>query len=550
MAPVTSAAADAPGAAAGGFTRSILDHATEAILHVDAAGAIRGVNLAAERMFGMTEADLRGQRVDVLMPGASSRRHGDSAEPVPVTGPASRGMVGRRRDGRRFPMDFSVTPFSFDGEVHYTWIVRDVTERVRLEEQLHQSQKMEALGQLAGGVAHDVNNLLTVINGWCETLTSSLSAASPSPSPMDAVAQIAGAAAQAAKLTGQLLAFARKATVAPSVVDLNGVIADVDRMLRRVLGEDVTLEEDFARGSMPVRVDPGQMSQVLVNLAINARDAMPRGGRLRIATCAVTLDDAAASARQVRPGRYIQLAVSDTGCGMPADVRARVFEPFFTTKGPGRGTGLGLATVYGIVRQADGTIGVESEPGRGTTFTVLLPEVAVQAAVQAVEAKAPPACPDSGSETILVLEDDPQVRRIIVSMLQTRGYRVLASADERQALAAAEAESHIDMLLSDVVLPQMSGPEVAERLRTTHPDARVLFVSGYTADAVAKRGVPETGASFLQKPFTGRQLGRSVREILDGRPLSGAADAVVVPAAMPQSVPAGCGHAPAALMRP
>jgi two-component system cell cycle sensor histidine kinase/response regulator CckA len=544
---VTDAASDHT-RATDGFTRSILDHATEAILHVDGAGLIQGVNLAAERMFGLAQDDVRGRRVDVLMPGATGRRHSDNVEPVPAAGPTSHGMVGLRRDGRRFPMDFSVTPFSFDGEVHYTWIVRDVTERVRLEEQLHQSQKMEALGQLAGGVAHDVNNLLTVINGWCETLSSALSAAAPSGMALDAVAHIGGAAAQAAKLTGQLLAFTRKTVVAPVVVDLNTVIAYVDRMLRRVLGEDVTLEEDFTSAAQ-VRVDPGQMGQVLVNLAINARDAMPRGGRLRIATQLVTLDAATASARQVRPGRYVQLAVSDTGCGMPADVRTRVFEPFFTTKAPGRGTGLGLATVYGIVRQSDGAIDVESEPGRGTTFTVLLPEVAGHA-TQAVETPAGAARQDSGSETILVLEDDPQVRRIIVSMLETRGYRVLAAADQRQALAAADAEPHIDMLLSDVVLPEMSGPEVAERLRTTHPDASVLFVSGYTADAVARRGVPETGASFLQKPFTGRQLGRSVREVLDRRLAGEWTNAAAGSGVMSHPLPGERGGTAADVVRP
>jgi two-component system cell cycle sensor histidine kinase/response regulator CckA len=488
------------------FTRAILDHATEAILHVDADGCVAGVNRAAERMFGYGEDDLRGQRVDVLMPEASSRRHDDV---VPDTGcpglHARRASLGVRRDGRRFPMEFSVTPFSLDGRVHHTWIVRDVTERTHLEAQLRQSQKMEALGQLAGGVAHDVNNLLTVINGWCEALQDV---------PREAVSEIAGAAAQAARLTSQLLAFSRKAVVAPTVVDLNRVVADTDRMLQRVLGEDVALEEDFAPEPVPVRVDPGQMSQVLINLAVNARDAMPRGGRLQIGTRTRALDADAAAVWQVEAGPYVQLTVRDTGGGIPADVLPHVFEPFFTTKATGRGTGLGLATVHGIVRQAGGAISVESEPGRGTTFTVLLPAAPAAPAADAVVVVP---SPDRGSETVLVVEDDPQVRRIIVGMLETRGYHVLASSDERQALATAQSAPHIDMLVSDVVLPEMSGPEVAERVRSAHPAIGVLFVSGYTADTVASRGVASRGASFLQKPFTGRQLGRSVRDVLDAR---------------------------------
>jgi PAS domain S-box-containing protein len=510
----------APGAPRGGeaFTRAgldsailgsaILEHAAEAILHVDADGRIAGANRAAEGIFGYAEAELYGRCVDVLLPVASSRRHDDPAvEPAHRSGVTRRESLGVRRDGRRFPMECVAIPLPVDGRVDHVWLVRDVTERAHLEAQLRQSQKMEALGQLAGGVAHDVNNLLTVINGWCEALRDV---------PHEGVEQIAEAAAQAARLTSQLLAFSRKAVSAPTVVDLNGVVSETVRMLRRVLGEDVSLEEDFTRARMPVRVDPGQLGQVLVNLAVNARDAMPHGGRLRLGTRSIVLDTAGAAARQVDPGPYAQLIVSDTGCGIPADVLSRVFEPFFTTKAPGHGTGLGLATVQGIVRQAGGTVLVESDPGRGTTFTVLLPDLSAVAAETASEhAAAAMVPPDRGSETVLVLEDDAQVRRIIVSMLEARGYRVLASSDERQALAAAESVPHIDVLVSDVVLPELSGPEVAERVRSAHPAIGVLFVSGYTADAVALRGVAEPGASFLQKPFTGRQLGRSVRDVLD-----------------------------------
>ncbi len=530
----------APSTGTGGrdvFARTALDHATEAILTVDSAGHIEGANRAAQRMFGYADVEIRGQRVDVLIPRPEQRRRGDRVVEAPDPGghdiAAEWESLGLRKDGSRFPMEATVAPFEVNGRTHSMWFVRDVTARVQLETQLRQSQKMETLGQLAGGVAHDVNNLLTVINGWCEEL---------GDVPREAVTQIAEAAAQAARLTGQLLTFSRKAVVAPTVIDLNRVVSDVNRMLRRVLGEDLVLEEDLVSTPVPVRADPGQLSQVLVNLALNARDAMPRGGRVRIATRIVELDQAGAGTRRVAAGRYVQLTVSDTGTGIAPDVLPRVFEPFFTTKLSGRGTGLGLATVYGIVRQAEGAVWVESVQAHGTTFTVILPEMVEVGRSDATTAVA---AQDRGSETVLVVEDDPQVRRIIVNMLQSRGYRVLASADERQAVAAAEAEPHIDVLVSDVVLRERSGPEVAERLRSTHPSLGVLFVSGYTADAIAGRGVTGESASFLQKPFSGHQLGRRVREVLDERRRSLGATYVApprtpAPALVPDPSPEPC----------
>lgn len=496
------------------FTRSILDHTAEAIISIDAAGQVRSFNRAAVQMFGYDEAEVLGQSVERLMPAPEASRRDDAVTPFLRVADedqqnASRRAVGVRKDGRRFRMELAITRFVVDGTVHFTWIVRDVEERTHLEEQLRQSQKLEAMGQLAGGVAHDFNNLLTIINGWCEALSSDSAA-----DRKGAAEQISGAASKAANLTGQLLSFSRKAVISPRVVDLNAIIDDIGRMLRRLIGEDIKLEAALSTTPIFIKVDPGQMGQVLVNLAVNARDAMPRGGRLVVTTSRVLLDKSAAADASVAPGAYARVTITDTGTGIPADVLPRIFEPFFTTKAE-RGTGLGLATVYGIVRQAEGAISVASPAGQGATFTILLPETA-----EACHTAAPVACADQerGGETVLVVEDEPQVRAITVNMLKTRGYTVLEAADAAQALAVAGETPVIQMLVSDVVMPDLSGPEVASRIQAAHPDIRVLFMSGYTDEAVSRHGVSGGSAAFLQKPFTGRQLARKVREILQMPP--------------------------------
>jgi two-component system, cell cycle sensor histidine kinase and response regulator CckA len=491
------------------FTRAVLDYTTDAVVEVDDGGLVRSFNRAAERAFGWKTSDVIGQPVAVLMPSPDRRRRGDAAVPDTATGGVVVPSVGLRRDGSRFPMELSVAPFVVGPARHVAWFVRDVTERAHLEEQLRQSRKMDAMGQLAGGVAHDFNNLLTVINGWCEALSSG------SPEERrSAIEQIRGAADRAATLTGQLLTFGRKAEVSPRVVDLNVVIDDVTKMLSRVIGEDVNLEVRPDPRPRFVRVDTGQMAQVLVNLAVNARDAMPKGGRLTITTSAYSLSAAESRDHGLDPGAYVQLRVTDTGIGMSPDVAARIFEPFYTTKGS-RGTGLGLATVYGIVRQAGGAVWVRTRPGEGAAFSIVLPAVFEEPLVTEAPHRAEK---ERGSETILVVEDEPQVRTIAVNMLRARGYRVLVASTGQEATDLARAQESIDMVVTDVVMPNESGPDLVARLKAEHPAMPVLYVSGYAPDVLLDETAGD--AAFLQKPYTGRQLAMRIREILDGNAAS------------------------------
>jgi two-component system, cell cycle sensor histidine kinase and response regulator CckA len=502
-----------------GFTQAILDTAGEAIVSLDRHGVVRSFNRAAERMFGWKAEDVVGAHVHRLMPRPEDTRRDDHLSPyLTVSGPLpgrARKLVGLRRDGTRFPLVLSVSQFDGDDGPQLTWILRDMSEQTRLQEQLRQAQKMDAIGRLAGGVAHDFNNLLTVINGWCEALSSA-----SADERAAAVDQITSAAAKAAHLTSQLLSFGRKSVLNPCVLDLNPVIDDVGAMLRRVIGEDICLESSLLDTPAFVRMDQGQLGQVLMNLALNARDAMPRGGRLRIETAREQLDARGAAHAAVPPGCYITLTVSDSGTGIPAEAMPHLFEPFFTTKAD-RGTGLGLATVQAIVHQAGGTIAAANRESGGARFTIRLPEA--PDGCPAAAAPSAPVLDDRGTETVLVVEDEAQVRRITISMLKARGYRVLEAATCQEALTLATTEDTIELLVSDVVMPELSGPELATRIRTVHPAIRVLFVSGYNADAVARHGVDGAAPSFLQKPFTGRQLAKKVREVLGAEPGSRAA---------------------------
>ncbi len=391
-------------------------------------------------------------------------------------------------------------------------LAEDVTERRLLEAQLRQAQKMEAVGRLAGGIAHDFNNLLTVVLGHSDLL---LKRAGGDPSLGRGVEEIKKASERAASLTRQLLAFGRRQVLQPKVLDLAAVVANVQSMLHRLIGEDVALVTVASPGLGRVRADPGQIDQVLVNLAVNARDAMPLGGTLTIETSNADLDAEYVERHlAIGPGRYVLLAVSDTGCGMDTETQSRIFEPFFTTKPEGRGTGLGLSTVYGIVKQSDGYIWVYSEPGRGTTFKIYLPRVDQEAtAVEPGEAtvEAP-----RGTETVLLVEDQEMVRDMVREALEMSGYAVLAASGGADALAlAAGHRGPIHLLVTDVVMPGMSGRELAERLSTVRPTLRVLFMSGYTDDAISRHGILEEGVTFLQKPFTPDALSRKVRELLD-----------------------------------
>jgi signal transduction histidine kinase/CheY-like chemotaxis protein len=396
-----------------------------------------------------------------------------------------------------------------DGHLVRIWgTQRDVTEQRRLEEQFRQVQKMEAVGQLAGGIAHDFNNILTAILGTGQLLLRDM----PPDDPLrEDVEEIRRAALRAADLTRQLLAYSRRQILAPKVLDLNVIVSGLGPMLRRLLGEDVQLTTTLAPDLGPVRADPGQVEQVIVNLAVNARDAMPGGGRLSLTTGNEILD--AASVRDhagAAPGPYAVLATSDNGTGMAAEVRSHLFEPFFTTKEVGKGTGLGLATVYGIVRQSGGFISVKTELGEGSTFRVYLPRV--DAVVQAGEDPGPPQARVGGAETILLVEDEEAVRNLGRRGLAAEGYTVITAGNAVQAVEALErCGGPIHLLVTDLVMPGMGGRELAQRLTRVRPTLRVLYISGYSSDAVAKELI-------LQKPFTPDDLARRVREVLDGRP--------------------------------
>jgi PAS domain S-box-containing protein len=387
----------------------------------------------------------------------------------------------------------------------------DITERKQMEEQFRQAQKMEVAGRLAGGVAHDFNNLLTVINGYGQILLDQLPKSDPT---RELIQDMVSAGERAAALTSQLLAFSRKALVEPKVLDLNEVVAQSAKLLRRLIGEDIVLATALAPRLSPIKADPSQVEQIVMNLAVNARDAMPRGGRLTIETRDVRLGaEDAANYSDLRPGRYVQLAVSDTGVGMTDEVKSRVFEPFFTTKEAGKGTGLGLAMVYGAVKAHGGHIGVYSELGVGTTFKILLPTTQESAGPRSGEVRIAP----RGAETVLLVEDDASVRRLARLALETQGYAILEADCGADAVRMANAHAGpIEILVTDVVMPAMGGREVAEALRSKRSSLKVLYISGYTDDAVVRHGVIEAMDAFLQKPFTPLALARKVRAVLDG----------------------------------
>jgi PAS domain S-box-containing protein len=435
----------------------------------------------------------------------------------------------RRRDGTVVPVEVSAHLFDLQGKPVVLAISRDLSERKRLEEQLAQASKLEAIGRLSGGVAHDFNNLLVVILSGSNAIREAL----PDDSPLrEDAEQILQAGRKAAALTQQLLAFGRKRVVRPVTLDLNSVIDEMARLLRRLVGEEVQVETRLAPAPCTVVADAAGIQQVIVNLAVNARDAMPRGGRITITTESAEISLAAAGKMGIPPGRHVVLSVRDTGVGMSADVRQRIFEPFFTTKEEGRGTGLGLATVFGTIKQAGGHVVVESAPGAGACFKVYLPQ---RSDAPAAPVQAPrPARARGDGRTLLVVEDDPAVLGIVVRMLEDEGYRVLATGDPREAVKIAEMHGgRIDALLTDVIMPHLNGRELADRVRAARPGMGLVCMSGYTNDFIAKSGFLEEGLLFVDKPFSRDELLDKVAEAV-----SSAAAITPAPPGAPAPVPA------------
>jgi signal transduction histidine kinase/CheY-like chemotaxis protein len=389
----------------------------------------------------------------------------------------------------------------------------DISERKLMEMQSQQARRMEAVGRLAGGIAHDFNNLLTIIKGYTELARQR---AEGLPALRNDIERIDDASERAAALVRQLLAFSRKQVLQPKNIDLNSIVNGVEQLLRRLMGEDIRIHTKLAADVGTIKADPSQIEQVLMNLLVNARDAMPRGGRLVIETCNAELDQVYAIEHvSVRPGRYVMLAVSDSGMGMSPETAAHIFEPFFTTKGGSRGTGLGLATSYGIVKQSGGYIWVYSEPGHGTTFKVYLPRV--DATVETAAAMRPKTEVQRGSESILLVEDEEAVRDLTQTVLTSYGYKVIVTQDPEHALSVAATGLPIQLVLTDVVMPSMSGRELVQKLTAKYPHLRVLYMSGYTDDIITSGGVLEAGLAFLQKPFTPATLAQKVRDVLDAK---------------------------------
>ncbi len=468
------------------------------------------VNEAAVRRFGHTRAELLAMTVrDVHLPADHTRIEAalrDSGD-----GPARfEGVRLHRRDGTELETELLVHSVEFEGRPGRLVLTRDVTRQRRLEDELRQAQRIESVGRLAGGVAHDFNNLLTAILGYTQLLLREMTPGDPNRADVE---EIKKAGERAAGLTQQLLAFSRRQVLQPTVIDVNSLVEDMEKMLRRLIGEDIALVAVLGEGTGRVRADAGQLEQVILNLALNARDAMPQGGRLTIETTDLELAEYAVAGVPIAPGSYVRLKVSDTGVGMDPATRARVFEPFFTTKATGRGTGLGLATVYGIVKQSDGYIVADSAPGEGTTFTVYLPRIDDLAAATHPSRTVPEA---RGSETILLVEDEDAVRKLARRTLEMMGYHVLEASGGPAAVALTRDHTGgIDLLVTDVVMPEMSGSALAEQLQAERPGLPVLFMTGYTDDAVLRHGVSEAGVALLQKPFEPQGLALKVRETLD-----------------------------------
>jgi PAS domain S-box-containing protein len=521
---------------------ALLDMMPDAIVAVDGDGLIALVNPEAEVLFGYERTELIDQPVGMLVPllGPLST-HGKARGkrgPALVRSGNGTPLEGRRKDGSEFAVEISLSAINTDQGLLVSAAIRDASDRAEtrreegraavqrerdlLESRLHQTHRLESLGQLAGGVAHDFNNLLAAILNYAGFVSDEV-AAERASRPVEArarltavlsdVAQICAAAERAAGLTHQLLAFARREVRHPEVLDINAIVVDVESLLRRTLGEQVAFITHAAGDLKAVRADRGQVEQILLNLAVNARDAMPNGGTLSVATENVTVDDEYAARHPlVRAGTYVRLRVTDTGTGMDQETLDRAFEPFFSTKPKDKGTGLGLATVYGIVSQSAGMIELRSEEGSGTTVTILLPAVAAALNDPVV---APPVSAHRTGQTVLIVEDEELVLDVACRILTQHGYRVLVARSGAEALALIEDAEAIDLLLTDVVMPEATGKEVAETVSALRPEIRVLYMSGYPESVIASQGVVDQGIRLLSKPFTASDLLQHVRAVLD-----------------------------------
>ena len=486
----------------------------DAVLVTDADGRVTFLNPVAETLTGWPRGDALGKPAGEILKLLQEKGREAIENPI-ARALRERVMIGMQepsllvsRSGSELPVEHSASPVRDDsGEVQGAVLVfRDISKRLQLEEQATHAQKMDAVGRLAGGVAGDFNNVLTVITGYAELLRAEFASSSPMRRFVD---EIIYAGERAAALTRHLLAFSRSATAQPRVLDINGIVTNMEPMLRRLLGQNIELILLTTPGVGRVKADPAQLEQVVVNLATNGRDAMPSGGKLVIETANVEVEDAASQNLGVKPGPYVMLAVSDTGIGMDNETRSRLFEPFFTTKAPGNGSGLGLATVYGAVKQSDGHVTVYSQPNCGTIFEIYLPRVkeAVTEPVRKGLAK--------GSETILLVDDEEGVRKLVFAVLKSNGYDVMEASNGVSALAAYDKNGHkVDMVLTDVVMPQMSGFELGKQLSERSPGLKILYMSGYRDNAIGGVG-GDAPRAFLHKPFTPDVLLPKVREVLD-----------------------------------